>query len=123
MQRYARSPDGQAGPSGGYPGFIFDDVSNAIRGPSIVIIIVIVIVAVVVVVVVYLYNRSETLTLRHTDLSLERKPSAAVGVGVFTSERDSATELELSSTLIKTQSRGREHQMRAVKLFSGRVRI
>lgn len=101
MQRYARSPDGQAGSSDGYPDFIFDDVSNAIRGPSIVIIIVIVIVAVVVVVVVYPYNRSETLTLRHTDLSLETKPSAAVGVGVFTSERDSATELELSSTLIK----------------------
>ena len=97
MQRYAWSPDGQVGSSDGYPDFIFDDVSNAIRGPSIVI----VIVAVVVVVVVYPYRRSETLTLRHTDLSLERKPSAAVGVGVFTSERDSGTELELSSTLIK----------------------
>lgn len=90
-----RSPDGQAESSGGYMDLIFDDVSNAIRGPSVVI------VAVVVVAVAYPYRRGETLTLRHTDLSPERKPSAAVGAGVSTSDRDSATELELNSTLIK----------------------
>jgi hypothetical protein len=56
---------------------------------------------VIMTVVVYLSKRSETLTLRHTDLSPEMKPSAAVRAGVFTSERDSATELELTSTLIK----------------------